>query len=138
MTSSYLEQPIRSQSEVLRGIIGTCAETYLIVDMTRRGEPYVREGDIGQSFRQVVRDLADGQYDFPKFINGHPTKTTFEAPLAVIRVSLRDNEAEDVTEKVAEAVLQHLVATNDPRPCPFLDEVMPDWRQRSGLAEEAA
>lgn len=130
MVSPYLDKPRRSRAEVLREIIANCAETYLIVDMTRRGEPYLREGDVGQSFDRVVKDLADGQYDFPRILDGRPTNA-FEAPLAVIRISLRDNEAEDVTEKVAHAVGEHIAETDgrEWRECPFLDEVWPNWKQ---------
>lgn len=135
MMSPFLEQKLRSKHEVYRDILANCAETYLVIDRAN-AEPYVREGDIGQGFLKVVRDIAEGQYDCPVFFAGRPTKT-YEGPIAVVRFSLRDHEADDVTEKVAEAVLKHLIATDDPRPCPFLDEVMPDWRQRSGLTEAA-
>lgn len=137
MTSPYLERPLRSCTQIIREIIANCRETYLVVDLTRAGEPYINEGDFGQSLQAIVRDIADGQYDYPIRVNGRPTGN-YTTPLAVIRISVRDNEAEDVTDTVAEAVLQRLIDTDDRRPCPFLDEVMPDWRIRSGLKEEAA
>lgn len=132
MTSPYLERPLRRRAEMLEDILTYNAGTYVVVGLSRDGEPYAPETDIGQTFNQVVTGLADGQYQ----------KAIPNTPLAVIRFSCRDNEAEIVTQKVAEAVAERVL--EDWRhereiplseiECPFLDEVWPGWRQEGRRA----
>lgn len=118
MTSPYLTRPLHTQREAINAVIEN-AITFLIVDVAR-GQPYIREADIGQTFGAVVYDLATGQYDFR---NEHGI---WETPTAVIRMAMGETP-EIVTEKVADAVLAY-VSLHDIKVCPFLDRTMPDWR----------
>ena len=130
MTSHYLNRPLRPRHVVIAEMLANASDTYLILDLAR-GEPYFREADLGQSFARVVQDLAEGQYDFRDPKTGH-----MKSPVAIVRIS-RDAPMEDVTEKVAEAILQYLIEHDDVydeegylKRCPFLDNAMPDWADR--------
>lgn len=115
-----LNKPPRSQSQVMRDIIAKSGEQYLIANYGCCGEPYWLD-TFGQSFREIVRDIATGQHDY----KGRTSA------FAVVRV-----EPEDITEKVAEAVLDYIIERGPYdeeghlKPCPFLDEVMPTWTDK--------
>lgn len=136
MTSAYLDKPIRTLPRAIADIIANMKETFIVVDMAR-GEPYLREADLGQSFDAVVRDLAAGQYDFRSL------KTNIiESPVAILRIS-NDAPVENVTEKIAAAVLAYLEANDKLYDeegflvrCPFLDTAWPQWEYqvRTGKA----
>jgi hypothetical protein len=122
MTSPYLERPLRPQHVVIADILANMRETYLIVQM-HKGEPYLQETELGQTFDCVVRNLADGQYEFK---DG-------SGPVAVLRLS-RDAPAENVTEKVAGAALDYLVRNDGLYDEEgylirnrFLDRAWPEW-----------
>lgn len=122
--SPYLERPLRPRHVVIAEMLANMRDTYMVVDLAR-GEPYLRETDLGQSFERVVRDLADGQYDFKS-----------DGPVAVLRMS-REAPIENVTEKVAEAVLNHIIAADRLydeegflKRSPFLDTAWPEWENR--------
>lgn len=120
MTSPYLERPIRPRHVVIADLLANMRDTWIVVSLSK-GEPYLHETELGQSFDTVVKDILDGQYD---------------DAVAVIRLS-RLEPAENVTEKVADAVLTRIVndqwLTYDDGYLierPFLDNVMPDWIER--------
>jgi hypothetical protein len=122
MTSPYLDRPLRPKHVVIAEILANMRDTYLIVQMNK-GEPYFQETELGQWFDRVVRDLADGQYEFK---DG-------SGPVAVLRIS-RDAPAEDVTEKVAKAVLTYLDKHDELydeegylKRNAFLDRAWPEW-----------
>ena len=124
MSSPYLERPLRLRHVVIADIIANTRETCVVIDLSTRGEPYLREADLGQSFGDVLRDLLAGEYDTP----------SGDAPWAVIRIS-RDGPVEDITDKIADAMIDYLrthpeEAYDDEgylRPRPFLDNVRPGW-----------
>jgi hypothetical protein len=124
MTSPYLDRPLRPKHVVIADILANMRDTFLIVQMDK-GEPYFQETELGQTFDRVVRDLADGQYEFKDGTG----------PVAVLRIA-RDAPAEDVTEKVAGAVLDYLVRNDglydEERYLirnRFLDRAWPDWER---------
>ena len=121
MSSPYLYRPLRPRSEVMDEILMNALDHYMVV-IFDEGRPLFLEQEAGKRFNEIVQELADGQYTF----------RDGTCPLSVIRISLRDCEAEIVTEKVAQAVAERIgkecVYDEELRDCPFLDEVMPDWR----------
>lgn len=122
MCSSYLNQERRPLPKVMGDILANALDHYVLAYFDH-GEPWFREIDAGIKFDRLVAELAEGQY----------TYRDGDSPVAVVRFSIRDNEAELVTDKVAQAV-GDLIAKEDGsrvdewRQCSFLDVVWPDWK----------
>ncbi|MCP4375821.1 MAG: hypothetical protein GY794_06565 [bacterium] len=131
MGSPYRHRTTRFMNEGARELLENMRENYLVVKLSN-DQFYFPETDCGMSLGDIVRGLSSGEYDFKLPRGGVDT------PIAIARISFIDNEAEIVTEKVAEAILDYRVRHDDRRPCPFLDQIMDGWRRRSGLSEEAA
>lgn len=141
MVSHYLRDhpQTRPLAEVAHDILANTAEAYFVGSFSRDGELIVAESRFGVSRTEIVKHLADGQFDH----NIREQKTDrllgVDTPYTVFRVRPRTGAFEIVTKEIAEAVAKHIAATdyfvNEWRACPFLDAVWPDWRHELGAME---
>lgn len=120
MTSPYLMQPVLSRRERIQQIYERTEQLTILMDSID-GEPYRLEMPLTYTWQDVVNDIASGQIEEPQ----------------AIYQRIPDEPEHDVSEAIANAVLDKLIDSGEPiEPSEFIMHYSPAFAQLIAEADQ--